>query len=73
MNATARQNASSSALDITLQPMLDFFTTWSQNVFALQRAQFDALGSWQASLAAMNQELWDEWVSRWAGGVPLDG
>jgi hypothetical protein len=73
MNATARQNASSSAADINLQPLLDLFTTWTQNLFALQRAQIDAVGSWQASITAMHQELWDEWVSRWAGGVPLDG
>lgn len=40
--------------------------------FGVQRAQWEALVAWQQSVAAAQQELWDEWVSRWAGGVPLD-
>ena len=25
------------------------------------------------SLAALQQDWWDEWVCRWGGGVPIDG
>ncbi len=37
-----------------------------------QRFQWEALNSWQQVLAAMNQELWDEWVCHCAGGAPID-
>lgn len=39
----------------------------------VQRMQLDALTSWQRSITAMNQELLDEWVAHWAGGVPIEG
>lgn len=35
--------------------------------------QMQTLLSWQKSLVDLNQELWDEWACRWAGGVPIDG
>jgi hypothetical protein len=37
-----------------------------------QQAQVDVLLTWQQTVAAIQQEMWDEWVSRWAGGVPID-
>jgi hypothetical protein len=37
-----------------------------------QHAQLEALATWQHSIAAINQELWDEWVCHWGGGVPID-
>lgn len=39
----------------------------------LQQAQLNLLLTWQQSVVAMNQEIWDAWASRWAGGVPIDG
>ena len=37
-----------------------------------QHQQWDALVAWQKTLADMQQEAWDQWVSHWAGGVPID-
>jgi len=37
-----------------------------------QQQQWDALMAWQKALAEMQQEAWDQWVSHWAGGVPID-
>jgi hypothetical protein len=41
-------------------------------IVLIQQAQLDIMLTWQQSLAAIQQEIWDEWVSRWAGGVPID-
>ncbi len=38
----------------------------------LQRVQWDALRSWQESLATFNTDLWDQWTVRYAGGMPID-
>lgn len=37
-----------------------------------QQQQWNALMAWQQTLAGMQQEMWDQWVSHWAGGVPID-
>ena len=37
-----------------------------------QQAQMQALIEWQTILAGIHQELWDEWVAHWGGGVPID-
>lgn len=39
----------------------------------MQRMQWDLMTAWQRSLVASQQEMWDQWTSHWAGGVPLDG
>jgi len=55
-----------------------------QTLFAWQAACFDslvqaqciqlqALAAWQRSCIAVNQELRDQWIARFGGGVPLDG
>jgi hypothetical protein len=41
--------------------------------FAVQRAQWDALLSWQESLATCGKDFWEEWAVRYAGGMPFDG
>ncbi|HEY6407526.1 MAG TPA: hypothetical protein VIY29_08670 [Ktedonobacteraceae bacterium] len=38
-----------------------------------QRSQYQVFTAWAKALAAVNQELWDQWVCRFGGGVPLDG
>lgn len=38
-----------------------------------QRNQCQVLATWEKSLGAVNQDLWDQWVCRFGGGVPLDG
>jgi hypothetical protein len=57
-----------------VQPLLDlgFITGLIDTILHVQRMQWEALATWQQSLAGLQQELWDEWVSRWAGGVPID-
>jgi hypothetical protein len=41
--------------------------------FAAQRAQWEALRSWQESLATFGKDFWEQWAVRYAGGVPIDG
>ena len=38
-----------------------------------QQNQFENLTAWQKAIAAFNQDLFDRWVCRFGGGVPLDG
>ncbi|CAN7767770.1 hypothetical protein LJR290_007395 [Variovorax sp. LjRoot290] len=39
----------------------------------VQRSQLQMMSAWQTSLGAVNQDLWDRWVCRFGGDVPLDG
>ena len=55
------------------QPLLSLSSTLVDNLFQIQRAQLDAMLSWQKSMASINQEMWDEWACHFAGGVPIDG
>jgi hypothetical protein len=47
-------------------------TSFASALLEAQRVQIEAFFSWQRALAAINDELWDEWICRWAGGVPID-
>jgi hypothetical protein len=38
-----------------------------------QRAQWEAFVSWQQSLAAFNNDFWEQWAMHYAGGMPIDG
>ena len=38
-----------------------------------QRAQWDAMLSWQQSLATFGKDLCEQWAVRYAGGMPIDG
>lgn len=51
---------------------LDWPAAFAQGLIEGQRAQLQAFASWQGSIAAMQQELWDEWVCHWGGGAPID-
>lgn len=46
--------------------------TWIDALFAVQRQQWEALLRWQTMLLGMQQDAFDQWVSHWGGGVPLD-
>jgi hypothetical protein len=70
---TARRNPAPSAPTENPPPMFDWSTSMFENMLRVQQFQLDALTSWQQSVSAMNQELWDEWVAHWAGGVPIEG
>lgn len=56
-----------------LQLALDWQAAFVENLLQAQRSHYQMLTEWQQSLAAVNQELWDQWVCRFGGGVPLDG
>ncbi|MDM0107740.1 hypothetical protein QTH97_22530 [Variovorax sp. J22R24] len=43
--------------------------TWS----LIQRIHLENLTTWQKAIEASNQDLFDRWVCRFGGGVPLDG
>ena len=38
-----------------------------------QQAQWNAYATVQRSLLAWNKDLWEQWASHFAGGVPIDG
>lgn len=56
------------------QPLFDLSiaSRFVDAVLDAQRLQYEAVLAWQQSVAAFQKELWDEWVCRWAGGVPID-
>ena len=54
-------------------PAFEASTLIFENLMQAQRVQLEALNSWQQSMAAFTQEVWDEWVCHWGGGVPIDG
>ena len=51
----------------------DLWTTFTSTILDVQRAQWGALLDWQRSLVAFNKDFWEQWASRYAGGVPIDG
>jgi len=55
-----------------MQPAVDWWSTFNQAWMQAYRVQLEALEAWQRSLAATQQELWDEWIAHWAGGAPID-
>lgn len=70
--ARASATAAPPALEVGFQPALDYSATLVESLILAQRAQLEALISWQKSIASLNQELWDEWTARWGGGAPID-
>ena len=57
----------------SFQPMFDLQNAILQGLMQAQQVQLQMLTAWQQPFAAVNQELWDQWISRFGGGVPLDG
>ena len=57
----------------SFQPMLDLQNAMLQGLMQAHQIQLQMLTAWQQPFAAVNQELWDQWISRFGGGVPLDG
>ncbi len=41
-------------------------------MFAAQRLQWETMSAWQQSLLAFNRDLWEQWASRYGGGIPID-
>ena len=71
MALTSTPSVDTVAMAAWWQAPNEWFGAITQNLFAIQRAQWDTLSAWQQAVAATQQELWDEWVCRWAGGAPL--
>jgi hypothetical protein len=46
---------------------------WFDTLLDLQRQQWDALQRWQTLWIGLQQDAFDQWVSHWGGGVPIDG
>ena len=42
------------------------------SLMAANRWQWEAFIAWQETLAAVQRDLWKQWASRYAGGVPID-
>lgn len=53
--------------------LLDWQAAFIENLIEAQRFQLQILAAWQQPCAAVTQELWDQWVARFGGGVPIDG
>ncbi|RZL92730.1 MAG: hypothetical protein EOP82_09340 [Variovorax sp.] len=64
---------SSPLRDEYLLSALDWQRAFVDSLTQAQRNQYQMLAAWQKSLCAVNQDLWDQWVCRFGGGVPLDG
>ena len=56
-----------------LRSALDWQNIFTQSLMQAQSNQLRLLSAWQQSLFAINQDLWDRWICRFGGGVPIDG
>jgi len=70
--ANPTRSTASATADSGFEQIFAWPNVIAESLMQAQRVQLEALIAWQKSIAAVNQELWDEWVSRWAGGVPID-
>ena len=57
-------------------PVVDLVGTWpvvlAESWMHMQRLQWDALAAWQRSFATFNEDFWEQWACRYAGGIPID-
>ena len=53
-------------------PAIRFSSELAENLLRVQTAQLKALSTWHQWAAEINQDLWDRWVCRFGGGVPID-
>ncbi len=57
----------------TSPPGIEWAAAFAAGAMQAQRLQIEALVLWQAAMAAICNEIWDEWRCRFAGGAPIDG
>jgi hypothetical protein len=50
----------------------DLFTAFTNSLVQAQRLQWEALVSWQQTLATFNKDVWEQWACHYGGGVPID-
>lgn len=53
------------------QPLFEWQAAWVESLMQAQKLQLEMLSAWRNPLV-MNQELWDQWVAHFGGGVPID-
>lgn len=56
-----------------LQSMMNWQMAFARTILLAQSQQLQMLAAWQRSIGATQQELMDQWICRFGGGVPLDG
>jgi hypothetical protein len=74
MATASRKTAVSPEQILELAPVdVAGLSSVGETLLRLQRLQVETALAWIQAAVGMQQELWDEWVSHWGGGVPLDG
>ena len=56
-----------------LQAAMDWSTSLARTLIDSQRVVWETVFAVQKAMFDVQQELWDEWAARFAGGVPIDG
>jgi hypothetical protein len=56
-----------------LRSVVDWQKAVTESMLSAQRGQWETLAAWQRAIGGMQEELRDQWVCRFGGGVPLDG
>lgn len=79
MTHASRTNTAVGPQDL-LQPAVYWSAQCVEGLLRAQKLQLDAyevqsaiVRRAQARATASAGELWDQWVARWGGGVPIDG
>jgi hypothetical protein len=67
------QDPPSTLADGFVRSALDWQATLVHQMMDLQDTQWRSIAAWQRLLCEANQDLWDRWICRFGGGVPLDG
>jgi hypothetical protein len=58
--------------DGILPSMLAWQSACTAMALQAQQEQLKLLSSWQGMASNFQRELWDSWIARFGGGVPLD-
>lgn len=73
MNAPYTPFLVPAAPDAGFQAAIDWSTTLTRTLVDSQRVAWETVFALQKAMFNVQQELWDEWAARFAGGVPIDG
>ena len=55
-----------------VDPAVAWPVTLVESCLRMQRLHWDALAAWQRSFATFNEDFWEQWACRYAGGIPID-
>ena len=67
-STASKARAGNDEADAFQQLVADTMRQWTQ----AQVVPLDAWLAWTRAFAAWQQEMWDEWAVRFAGGAPID-